>query len=129
MTLGEQRRKALELLAPPPSRRHECRRDIEYALDWVSGPAPEAELIHTDENLIRANLSDAERILHVARRKELYEKLHPETKHGGDRRSARARSSSQNENLKAFVADIAVKTGKGRSTVARGAVRQDERGR
>ncbi len=62
----------------------------------------EAELIQIDENLIRANLSDAERILHVARRKELYEKLHPETKHGGDRRSAGARSSSQNENLKAF---------------------------
>ena len=39
MTPGEQRRKALELLAPPPSRRHECLRDIEYALDWVSGPA------------------------------------------------------------------------------------------
>ena len=72
----------------------------------------EAELIQIDENLVRANLSDAERILHVARRKELYEKLHPETKHGGDRRSAGARSSSQNENLKAFVADIAVKTGK-----------------
>jgi len=35
MTLGEQRRKALELLAPPPSRRHECLRDIDYALDWV----------------------------------------------------------------------------------------------
>jgi ParB family chromosome partitioning protein len=34
----------------------------------------EAELIQIDENLIRANLSDAERILHVARRKELYEK-------------------------------------------------------
>jgi hypothetical protein len=39
MTLGEQRRKALELIAPPPSRRHECLRGIEYALDWVSGPA------------------------------------------------------------------------------------------
>ena len=39
MTPGEQRRKALELLAPPPSRRHECLRDIEYALDWVRGPA------------------------------------------------------------------------------------------
>ena len=61
--------------------------------------------------------------LHVARRKELYEKLHPETKHGGDRRSAGARSSSQNENLKAFVADIAVRTGKGRSTVARDVTR------
>ena len=83
----------------------------------------EAELIQIDENLIRANLSDAERILHVARRKQLYEKLHPETKHGGDRRSAGARSSSQNENLKAFVADIAVKTGKGRSTVARDVTR------
>ena len=43
--------------------------------------------------------------------------------HGGDRRSAGARSSSQNENLKAFVADIAVKTGKGRSTVARDVTR------
>ena len=42
---------------------------------------------------------------------------------GGDRRSAGARSSSQNENLKAFVADIAVKTGKGRSTVARDVTR------
>jgi hypothetical protein len=83
----------------------------------------EAELVQIDENLVRANLSDAERILRVARRKELYEKLHPETKHGGDRRSARARSSSQNENLKAFVADIAVKTGKGRSTVARDVTR------
>ena len=83
----------------------------------------EAELIQIDENLIRANLSDAERILHVARRKQLYEKLHPETKHGGDRRSAGARSSSQNENLKAFVTDIAVKTGKGRSTVARDVTR------
>ena len=30
---------------------------------------------------------------------------------------AQSSSSSQNENLKAFVADIAVKTGKGRSTV------------
>jgi len=43
--------------------------------------------------------------------------------HGGDRRSAGARSSSQNENLKAFVTDIAVKTGKGRSTVARDVTR------
>src|SRR4249919_1019910 len=83
----------------------------------------DADLNKINENLIRANLSDAERILHVARRKELYEKLHPETKHGGDRRSAGARSSSQNENLKAFVADIAVRTGKGRSTVARDVTR------
>jgi hypothetical protein len=66
---------------------------------------------------------EGDAVRHVARRKELYEKLHPETKHGGDRKSAGARSSSQNENLKAFVADIAVKTGKGRSTVARDVTR------
>jgi hypothetical protein len=44
---------------------------------------------------------------------------HPETGHGGDRRSAEARSSSHSENLKAFVEDTAAKTGKGRSTTAR----------
>ena len=42
--------------------------------------------------------------------------------HGGDRRSA-GYMSFENENLKAFVADIAVKTGKGRSTVARDVTR------
>jgi ParB family chromosome partitioning protein len=47
----------------------------------------EAELIQIDENLIRANLSDAERILHVARRKELYESYIPKrsTAATGDR--------------------------------------------
>jgi ParB family chromosome partitioning protein len=44
--------------------------------------ADEAELIEIDENLIRAELSPAEQALHITRRKELYEKLHPETKQG-----------------------------------------------
>jgi hypothetical protein len=75
------------------------------------------ELAEIDENLIRAELSPAERKLHIGRRKELYEAKHPATRHGGDRRS-----SSQPENLKttpAFVANTAVKTGRGRSTIAR----------
>lgn len=42
--------------------------------------AVDAELLEIDENLIRADLSPAERALHIARRKELYEKKHPETK-------------------------------------------------
>ena len=42
----------------------------------------EAELIEIDENLVRADLSPAERARHVGRRKELYEKQHPETKQG-----------------------------------------------
>jgi ParB-like nuclease domain len=42
--------------------------------------ADDAELVEIDENLIRADLSPAERALHLARRKVLYEQQHPETK-------------------------------------------------
>jgi ParB family chromosome partitioning protein len=44
--------------------------------------ADEARLVEIDENLARADLSTAERSLHLAERKRLYEKLYPETKHG-----------------------------------------------
>jgi hypothetical protein len=37
MTRAEQRRKAVELLTPPPARRDECLRDIDFALNRVSG--------------------------------------------------------------------------------------------
>lgn len=82
--------------------------------------ADAAELAEIDENLIRADLSPAERAAHQARRKELYEKRHPETKVGGDRRSKRARSKSQVATLKqTFIEDVADKTGKHRATIAR----------
>jgi ParB-like chromosome segregation protein Spo0J len=92
------------------------------ALVFEGMNADEAELAEIEENLIRADLSPAERALHQARRKELYESLHPETKHGGDRKSVK-QSSSQNENLKAFVDATAARTGKGRSTIARDVTR------
>jgi ParB family chromosome partitioning protein len=88
--------------------------------------ADQALLIEIDENLVRAELSPAERALHISKRKELYEAAHPKTKHGGDRRSVG--SSSQIENLKAFVANTATKTGKGRSTVARDVTRANKVG-
>src|SRR5262249_2933912 len=44
--------------------------------------ADEAELIELLENLIRADLTPAEEAAHHARRKELYERLHPATKAG-----------------------------------------------
>ena len=57
-------------------------------------------LVEIDENLVRADLSPAERALHVAKRKELYEKLHPETKHGavgrGGKKIARMATLSWN---------------------------------
>jgi N6-adenosine-specific RNA methylase IME4/ParB-like chromosome segregation protein Spo0J len=82
--------------------------------------ADAAQLIEIDENLIRADLSTVEHDLHLVARKALYEKLHPETQHGGDRKSGRRKQSrSQNENLNdSFVKDTAKKTRKGRSTIA-----------
>lgn len=40
-----------------------------------------------DENLCRAEMSPAKRASQTARRKAIYIELHPETSHGGDRRS------------------------------------------
>jgi len=89
--------------------------------------AAAAELMEIDENLIRAELSPAERALHIGRRKELYLLQHPETKRGvaGGKESGRKRgNNSQNESCSpAFVNGTAAKTGKGRSTVAREAQR------
>jgi ParB/RepB/Spo0J family partition protein len=84
--------------------------------------ADAAELAEIDENLIRADLSPAERALHMGERKRLYEKLHPETQHGAIGRGRK--KSSQNE--KSFVEDTAAKTGKGRSTVAREVARANK---
>lgn len=88
----------------------------------VNGLEADAALLaEIDENLIRADLTLAERAAHVAARKPLYEKLHPETKRGGrpgKRTGKGGKYKSQNE-TSTFVADTAKKTRRGRSSVAR----------
>jgi DNA modification methylase len=76
-----------------------------------------AELAEIDENLIRTELDVLERSGHLARRKEIYEALFPETKHGGDRRSEEARSKRNNFDLKSFAEDTSEKTGVSSRTV------------
>jgi ParB family transcriptional regulator, chromosome partitioning protein len=90
-------------------------------LDGIT--ADMAELIEIDENLIRSELTPAERVMHVGRRKELYEKLHPETKHGGDRKS---KSSRQVGELKRFTQATAKATKQSERKVQRDATRAKE---
>lgn len=48
-----------------------------------------ADLIEIDENLCRKNLTPAMEAALTARRKAIYEKMHPTKTHGGDRKSSR----------------------------------------
>lgn len=57
----------------------------EIECNTVSLTGLKADLAEIDENLIRNELTALERGEQLARRKEIYEALHPETKHGGDR--------------------------------------------
>jgi ParB family transcriptional regulator, chromosome partitioning protein len=110
LVLGERRLEAARKL-----RWDTIRADVVEGLD-----ADRLELAEIDENLMRGELSPSERGAHQAKRKEIYERLYPETKAGGDRKS-----KSQNEILKepAYIDDTAAKTGSSRSTVGRDANR------
>lgn len=86
--------------------------------------ALQSELAEIDENLIRADLSPAERAAHHARRKAIYEKLHPETRRGGDRKSDAATSKGKVFRKKTYAEETAAQVGRTaravRMEVARG---------
>jgi len=74
----------------------------------------EAILWEVDENLCRAELSELERAEHLAKRKEVYERLHPETRASSGAELAQKRWGYATDNLSAasgFAADTAEKIG------------------
>jgi ParB-like chromosome segregation protein Spo0J len=72
--------------------------------------ADAATFAEIDENLIRGELTPAERAAHIGKRKALYETLHPETRQGGDRRT-------KIQTLD-FASDVAAKTDRSKSSIA-----------
>jgi len=79
-----------------------------------------AELAEIDENVIRTGLSNLELSELLARRKRIYETLHPETRHGGDRKSETIKSSiCRDDPVKSFAEDTAEKMGVSPRTVER----------
>lgn len=75
--------------------------------------ADEARLAEIDENLMRQELTALDRAVFLAERKDVYERLHPETRHGGDRQEGK----SQTLRLARFTAEAAEKCGLSERTI------------
>lgn len=93
-------------------------------LGWETIPVVEvdvdpllAELITLDENLIRNEGTTLERAKALRRRKEIYEHLHPETKHGKQKEVSRHNGDSPR--AERFTKDVAEKTGVSERSVQR----------
>lgn len=82
----------------------------------------ECQIAECDENLCAPKLTPAERALFTRRRKEAYEALHPETKHGVNQHT-RGDANLATPN---FAEDQAAKTGASERSVARDAERGEK---
>lgn len=95
---------------------------IRIAARIIDADAMHLELAEIDENLERAELTALEHSEQLARRKEIYEAMHPETKAGKSQAAGMNRSQGNNVGDKmspTFTADTAEKMGISERTVER----------
>lgn len=84
--------------------------EVECTISSLEGL--QAELAEIDENIVRSGLPAVEYGEILLRRKEIYEALHPEVKHGGDRKSGEIKTKKFRFDLvKSFAQDTAEKLG------------------
>ncbi len=79
----------------------------------------EARLAEIDENLMRRELCALDRAVSLAERQEVYERLHPASAKGGDRKSAEYNEKIKTQTLRFenFTEEAAEKTGLSRRTI------------
>lgn len=87
------------------------------------GDALQAELLEIDENLLRRGLSELDRAVFLARRKELYEALNPLTKQGKARAGETERQNVVLFRAPAFTEDVAQRVGLSRRQIERSVAR------
>ena len=102
-------------------------------LGWTEIPATVLALdqhrriiAECDENLCAPSLTPAERAEFTRRRKAAYEALHPETTHGGDRKSDQVANLATRSETPRFTADTAAATGQSERAVQRDAERGEK---
>jgi 16S rRNA G966 N2-methylase RsmD len=79
----------------------------------------EAAIREIDENLARNDLTLLERAEHLHRRKELYEQLHPGTRHGGNRGNQHTGGKSCQDDKLSFCQNAATLSGQSSRTAQR----------
>jgi ParB family chromosome partitioning protein len=89
---------------------------------WIPAIIHDSDDLHAllaeiDANLIWNTLGAMELGEALVRRKEIYEQIHPETKHGGNRKSEAAKSSGNNCRSMTFNEEVAQRMGKSVRTI------------
>jgi ParB family chromosome partitioning protein len=89
----------------------------------VEASDDEALLSEIDENLMRRELSAVDRAIFLAKRKEVWDLLYPQTKAGGDRKSKKSKEEIKRTKCpfvpETFTKDAAAKTGLSDRTIRR----------